>query len=306
MKGLGALICVTACLMGKALLAQQVAPELVPPAGWRDAGKAAEKTAGLTPPAGWADGGAGFGGVPCTISPLQTVDLAAPFAGIIEKVLVKPGQSVAKGDVIAQFDAAAARSELAIAELRAHSTKSLEIAKSRAAGLQKRLDRLTSAQSSRAVPAAELENAQLESDVAAGEVQRENEVILLAKLEADRARILVEKSTVTSPVSGSIGETLIDPGETPGQAPIATIYVTDPMKIEAYLPTNAVASFLQKTSYHAEIAGKSYAVTLDHRANVADLSSNTLSVFFRISAPDVLPGYDCKIIAQNAPDMPKE
>lgn len=245
------------------------------------------------------------GPMPCTVSPLQTVDLAAPVAGIIESVAVKPGQRVAKGDVIALFDSATARSELAIADLRAGSTKARDIAQSRLAGLERRLSRLTAASASRSVPAADLEQAQLDVDLARGEVSRESEAIELARLDAERARLLVEKSTVRAPVSGSIGETLIDPGESPTQAPIATIYVTDPMKIETYVPVAVLAGFLQSPAFSAEIAGKSYPITFDHRANVADLSSNTLSVFFHISAAEVLPGLDCKVIAA-APPAPKE
>lgn len=264
------------------LQAQDVA--LTPPPGWRD--KA---------PLGWGDG------IPCTIAPLRTVELAAPMMGVIDKVLVTAGQAVKTGDVIAEFDQAAARSEFAMADFKAKSTTALDIAQSRLDGANRRLQRLTLAQSSRAVPAADLENAQLDVAVAQGEARREAEAIDLAKLEAERAQVILDKTVVISPVTGSIGETLIDPGESPGQEPIATIYVTDPLKIEAYVPTNAIADFLAQGDYAAQIAGKTYPVILDHRANVADLSSNTLSVFFRISAPDVLPGYDCKIVAQTQP-----
>lgn len=271
---------VLGCLAGP-LAAQDVS--LTPPPGWPD--KAAKPTLALSSQ------------IPCTISPWQTVELAAPMVGVIERVLVKPGQAIKKGDLIAVFESGTARNDLALAEFKANSTKGLDIARSRLAGLEKRLDRLMAAQSSRAVPAADLENAQLEVDIARGEVLRESDAIAFAELEVQRARHMVNKASVLSPVNGSVGETLIDPGESPGQEPIATIYVNDPLKIEAYLPTNAVADFLKNSSYSAEIAGKSYPITFDHRANVADLSSNTLSVFFQISAPDVLPGFDCKVIA---------
>lgn len=266
------------------------------------AGPLAAQDVSLTPPPGWSEKlGAGANFVPCTISPWQTVNLAAPMVGVIERVLVTRGQAIKKGDLIAEFESGTARNDLALAEFKAGSTKGLDIARSRLAGLEKRLDRLTAAQSSRAVPAADLENAQLEVNVAKGEVLRETDAIAFAQLEVTRARHVLEKARVFSPVTGNVGETLIDPGETPGQEPIATIYVIDPLKIEAYLPTNFVADFLKNTSYTAEIAGKSYPITFDHRASVADLSSNTLSVFFRISAPDVLPGLDCKIITQGQP-----
>jgi multidrug resistance efflux pump len=162
-----------------------------------------------------------------------------------------------------------------------------------------RLSRLQAATKSRAVPAADLENAQLEADIARGEVGREVEALALAQLDLERARVLVEKTIVRAPVAGRIGEDLIDPGESPTQAPIATIYVTTPMRIETYVPTNVVANFLELKGFSAQIAGKTYNVDFDHRGSVADLSSNTLSVFFNITSDEVLPGLDCKIL--NAP-----
>lgn len=232
---------------------------------------------------------------PCTISPKQTVELAAPVAGVIETVVVRPGQFVQMGDIIATFEDDVLRQDLALAAQRANSEKGLEIAQSRLAGLEKRLARLQSAKSSRAVPEADLENAQLEVDVARGEVGREIEVLELAKLELERAQVLIEKTVVRAPVSGRIGEELIDPGESPSQAPIATIYVTEPMLIEAYVPTNLVTKMLEKNTFSAQISGQSYAVEFDHRGSVADLSSNTLSVFFNIVSDKVLPGLDCKL-----------
>jgi multidrug efflux pump subunit AcrA (membrane-fusion protein) len=270
---------------------------------------------GLAPPADWpadvqvvpaegadnstADGAFNLGGFPCTISPRQTVELAAPVAGVIAEVSVRPGQMVAQGDVIARFDGDVLNRDLALSEKRSVSTKGLEIAQSRLAGLEMRLSRLQAATKSRAVPAADLENAQLEADIARGEVGREVEALALAQLDLERARVLVEKTIVRAPVAGRIGEDLIDPGESPTQAPIATIYVTTPMRIETYVPTNVVANFLELKGFSAQIAGKTYNVDFDHRGSVADLSSNTLSVFFNITSDEVLPGLDCKIL--NAP-----
>jgi len=267
---------------------------------------------GVTPPEGWpsdaqvlsaigvnapvADQGLSIDGYPCTISPRQTVNLAPPVAGVISHVAVRPGQTVAKGDIIATFDDEILRSDLALAEKRAQSVKGLEIAQSRLAGLMVRLDRLQAASKSRSVPAADLENAQLEVDIARGEVGREAEALALAKLDLERARVMVEKTIVRAPVAGRIGEDLIDPGESPSQSPIATIYVTTPMRIEAYVPTAQVAKFIEMPAFSAHIAGNTYKIQLDHRASVADLSSNTLSVFFNITSDEVLPGLDCKIL----------
>lgn len=286
------------------LIAQSIAPgasiDMVPPAGWPSEAGVVQTN---TQQPQTVDATA-LGGFPCTISPKQTVELAAPVSGVIANVSVRPGQMVQQGDVIATFEDDLLQSDLAIAEKRTKSVKGLEIAQSRLAGLEKRLARLLAASQSRSVPATELETAQLDVDVARGEVGREAEALALAQLDLQRAAVSVEKTIVRAPVAGRIGEDLIDPGESPSQAPIATIYVTEPMKIEVYVPTSGVTDFIAAKSFSAQIAGKTHQIDFDHRASVADLSSNTLSVFFNITSDEVLPGLDCLLL--NTPPAANE
>ena len=91
-----------------------------------------------------------------------------------------------------------------------------------------------------------------------------------------------------------MAEGLISPGETPGaEQPIATITVTEPLRIEAYVPTSALAEFILVPAHRVAIAGTVHVVTLDYVSAVADLSSSTVSVFFTLRAPQVIPGLDC-------------
>lgn len=238
---------------------------------------------------------AGFG-INCAIRPLQIVEVAAPLPGIVSEVFVRPGTTVAAGDVIARFDADVSNAILAAAELRANATAGRDSAQAQRDALAEKVTRLQRGVERRAVSQSELEAARLELTVAEGTLSREVEQLKIAGQDVIEARIAIEKSTVRSPVAGQIGEDLIDVGESPQGRHVAIVYVTEPLRVEAYVPTTQLASFLDKSSFEIVVNNdrdNPVPVTLDYVSQVADLSSNTQSVYFTLSAADILPGYQC-------------
>lgn len=242
------------------------------------------------------------GMINCAIRPLQVVEIAATKAGVIREVLVKPGQKVTAGSKIAIFDDELDQIVLAAAEARAAMTANLKAATERKAGHEKKVARMTKAANRGAVSEADLEAAKLELAMSQGEIDRETEALRLAEIEVRQAAAMLDKSVVTSPVDGIVGEDPIDPGESPSNKPIAVIYVVKPLRVEAYVPTAALASFLAQETFAIVVNGdrsKPVEVVLDHVSQVADLSSNTQSVFFALDAPGILPGYQCMFEGQS-------
>lgn len=234
--------------------------------------------------------------VNCAIRPLQVVEVAAPFPGIVRAVHVKPGQKVQAGDLIAEFDDDLTRATYDAAVARSELTASLVTAKSQKDALVKKVERLKAGVKRRVVSAADLEAAELELAMAEGSVARETDLLRMAAIEADQARIALEKSQVFSPATGQIGEDLIAQGEVPSSKPIAVIYVNQPLRVEAFVPTAVLGTFLQRDRFQIIVNGKGNApveVTLDYVSQVADLSSNSQSVYFTLDAPDIIPGYQC-------------
>jgi RND family efflux transporter MFP subunit len=222
------------------------------------------------------------------------VTLAAPMDGIIERVEVRPGQKVHAGDLVAIFDTSLGRAEEALAEARATDRSALDLARTRVAALETKVGRLEQALERRAVSQADVDAARLERDTALGEVARAEADLVRAGLELDRARVALARAEVHAPVDGIVAEGVIDPGEAPGpNQPIATLSVTEPLRIEAYVPTALVPSVLEADAPTVRIAGIEHAVTLDYASAMADISSRTISIFFTLSDPTVLPGLDC-------------
>ncbi len=240
----------------------------------------------------------GLGGVPvnCAIRPLQVVELAAPFAGVVRKVFVRPGQQVEAGAPIAEFDDDLTRSSYEAALARTRLTAALEATRRQQEALARKVERLRGGVERRVVSEADLEAAELELALAEGAVGRELDLLQMAAIEAEQAKIALDKALIVSPVTGQVGEDLIDQGEAPTQKPIAVIYVNKPLRVEAFVPTAGLAAFLARDTFLIAVNGnfaRPMPVKLDYVSQVADLSSNSQSVYFILDEPGIIPGYQC-------------
>src|SRR5690606_39853585 len=118
-------------------------------------------------------------------TPARSVTVMAASAGTLAEVLVRPGQQVEAGTVIARFDAAAEQIEYDRAKLAA-----MDAAAS--------LERTTGLASSNVVAGTAL---------AAAELANAN-----AQLALRNAELALERRTITSPIAGSIGLIRVTPG----------------------------------------------------------------------------------------------
>ena len=72
-------------------------------------------------------------------------------------------------------------------------------------------------------------------------------------------------------------------------------------RVEAFVPTLVLADFLDRERFEIVVnndRANPVAVSLDYVAQVADLSSNTQSVYFTLDSETILPGYQCLFPAQ--------
>lgn len=231
----------------------------------------------------------------CTIKPLRVVELSAPVSGVVAEVYANPGDQVAVGDPLVKMDDTLLRAEYALALAKSEAVQNLRAAETRRDGLATKANRLERAYRQKAVSAAEFEAAQLDLALADADISKEKELLALAKLEEQRVGALLQETVISSPVSGVLGEDLIDPGEAVGQKPVVTIYVNQPLRVEAYVPSEALADFVGRDQFSILVNNDTspVAVNFDYASQVADLASNTISVFFKLDAPEVLPGSKC-------------
>ena len=145
------------------------------------------------------------------IEPSMTVDLGSPVRGVLADVLVRRGDIVRKGAVVARLDARAEKA-------------AVELAKARAAYTKRRMERNEDLYRQDLVSSQERDEMATESQLAALEL-RESEARLSMR-------------TITSPINGVVVDRVRSPGEFVEDTEIVKLAQIDPLNIEVVVPVD--------------------------------------------------------------------
>lgn len=148
----------------------------------------------------------------CLIEPYQIVAVGSAVIGIIDSVSVDRGDTVSKGQLVAQLD---------------HKLEdvALTLSETHLSYLRKQFERFST-----------LQLKSLASDEQYDQTKNELE---LAELEVVRRRLLSNQKAIISPITGVVVERLLSVGEyVYEQAPIMKIAQVDPLNVEVLLPVS--------------------------------------------------------------------
>jgi RND family efflux transporter MFP subunit len=231
----------------------------------------------------------------CVMDPSLTVKLGSAVTSVLAEVLVDRGDLVKKGQVIAKIESAVEQAAVATNEARAASTAEIESKKAtldQKSGVYKRKLEL---QARNVTSAQDVETAQAEFNVAQQELELARLNHLMAQLEVDRLRALLEQRTIRSPIDGIVGQRSLGPGEFVRQdANIVTVASIDPLSVEAYLPVRYFGSVKVgdvALVHPDEPVGGDYEARVSIVDQVFDAASGTFGV--RLNLPNhsnLLPG----------------
>ena len=168
----------------------------------------------------------------CVIEPNDVVELSSRVDGILEEVNAERGDWVKAGGVLAKLEAGVERASLAHAQARAAITS--EILSSRASLKygQLTLDRVKELGEKRVISADELDRVATETEIATHRLQQSRDTKRLAELEFVRAREVLKRHTILSPIDGVIAERYLSAGESVEEKPIFRIAQLDPLRVE--------------------------------------------------------------------------
>ena len=176
----------------------------------------------------------------CLIEPNQKVDLGSPVTGLLEQVLVKRGDRVKKGQVLARLES---RVETAVAELarfKSVQTGSTDVAERKIQFSQKKFNRRQAMAREKVMSAQESDDAEAELRVAQAELKVATENRQIAKLEHQQQSGLLNLRTIRSPFDGVVVEQVAYPGEVvepgAGKGVILRLAQMDPLRIQVVLP----------------------------------------------------------------------
>jgi RND family efflux transporter MFP subunit len=218
-----------------------------------------------------------------------SLDLTLSFtsAGRLARILVRQGQKVRSGELLAQLEDSVEQKQLALLKAKADDTTAIEAADTRLSRAKAILQRTQQAYDNKAAPQRELDDAKLEAamielEVAAAKFQHEQDV---GKYE--QARLELHRMRLTSPADGEVERISAKAGESvDALAPVLRLVSVDPLWIDVPAPLEigrhlaaGSKAMIQLPGLPAASQGK-----VIHVSRVADPASETLEV--RIELPN--------------------
>ncbi len=209
----------------------------------------------------------------CLLTPSVDASIASPVVGVIERVRVRRGDLVKKGQVLVQLRAEVERSTLKLNQAQADYGKRT---------IQRNI---------------ELYERNLISE------QEKDEIIMNNRLygyELAQTKAVLGQKTIRSPISGVVVDTFLDPGEYVGEEPILQVAQLNPLYIEAVVPARYFGEIVQ--GHVAEVTLEE-PLESQHQAKVTivdrvlDAASGTFGVRLTLDNPEYLlpAGLKCSI-----------
>ncbi|HBS28268.1 MAG TPA: hypothetical protein DEB06_02190 [Phycisphaerales bacterium] len=178
------------------------------------------------------------GGVEAITLPSTDLRLTLAVAGVVARVEAAPGGRVSAGDALVVLDDREAVALESLQRLRAQSTLEVDAAEAEWRLAQNEEARVRDAFEKDAAGAFEVERAALQTARRRVELDLTARRLEEAGLLLRQATLRREQFTLRAPVAGMVETVLVDPGEgvQPQQA-VVRLVVTDPLRIEAAVPT---------------------------------------------------------------------
>lgn len=239
----------------------------------------------------------------CMIEPTQTVDISSPVVGLLDKVHVKRGDKVYKGQVIASLESSAEAASAALARYKSEMTAPTATAESKVEFAQRKYQRRNEMYAQNFMSAQERDEAENELKQAQAELKLAQENKEAAKLEWQQQSSLLNLRTIRSPFDGIVVNQILFPGEVvepSGQKKaILKLAQLNPLRVYVILPMSAFGKVKpgMKVDVSPELpVGGRYQGNVLILDRIVDAASGTFGVFLEIANPKltVPAGVRCK------------
>ena len=239
----------------------------------------------------------------CLIEARQTVEVRSSVEAVIEKIHVKRGDFVRKGQVLVTLESGAERAALELAKSRATMQGEINAAEARLELARKKYQQAQELYEQKFVSATARDEAIAEYKLANEQLRQARENKILAKLEVKRSSEILALRTIRSPLSGVVVETVLSPGEFATsnlKDPILKLVEINPLNVEVILPVSQfgrVKPGVKAVVLPEQPIGGEYSATVKIVDRVVDAASGTFGV--RLELPNrkgrIPPGVRCRV-----------
>jgi RND family efflux transporter MFP subunit len=243
------------------------------------------------------------------LEPYKTIDVAASESGIIDVMEVIEGQTVKKGQALAQLDQDVHKAAVEIARRSADARGQLNGAQSELNLASSRLKKLQLLRQKDHATPEEINRAELDVATAEARLLIAKETLDIRSAEFERYRIQLERRTVRSPIDGIVMVVHRDVGEyvSPNEPVVASVVQLDPLIATFSIPVTTISGIepRQKLSLQVSSTGQTIEGLVDYIAPVTNPQTGTVTVKVRVPNPNgkLRSGEKC-LFAGLAPAQP--
>jgi RND family efflux transporter MFP subunit len=175
----------------------------------------------------------------CLIDANQIVKLSSSMQGTLSKILVRRGDHVQTGQVVAELESEVEQAMYEAADLRAKSDAVIRARAAEKANAGRKLERQRQLMAKSVISPQILEDAETAAEVAKFAEEQAKLDQQLAGSEAKRLQATIERRTVRSPVNGVVTKVELHEGEF-ADPPVTLAIIAEirPLLVEIYLPVD--------------------------------------------------------------------
>lgn len=240
----------------------------------------------------------------CLVQPTQSIEVGSPVAGLLDKVYVRRGDRVAKGQVLASLESRAEEAAAELARLRSVASGPTLSAQGKIRFSERKFQRRAQMAVEKLMSPQDADDAEAELKLAEAELQTARENRQLAATEFQQQSSLLNLRTIRSPFDGVVVDQLLYPGEvvepTGAKKTILKLAQLDPLRVHVILPMAAFRKL--KPGMSAQISleapiGGTYSAKVRTIDKLIDAASGTFAAFLEMRNSDlaVPAGVKCRV-----------
>ncbi len=236
----------------------------------------------------------------CVIQPEARLTLSSAVEGLVDEVLVERGARVKRGQLLATLVSDVEKANLEVARARAAAVAQLKNGKARLELAERNLDRSAKLQREAVLSEREMDEANTDKLLAETGLMSAEEAARVAKLEAARAKAVLELRQIRSPIDGVVVRRILSPGEYADPPQILEIAQIDPLRVEVFAPLSVLGQI--EVGMKAQVKpeqpiGGSHEAVVTVVDPLIDAASGTFRVRLGLPNPDyALPaGLKCRV-----------
>lgn len=238
----------------------------------------------------------------CLIEARDSVEIRSPVEALIDKVLVRRGDMVKRGQLLVQLESGAERAAVDLARSKATMEGPLKAAESRLDFARKKEERTAELFKQNFVSAGALDEARTQRELAESELREARENRKLAELELQRAEEILKLRLIRSPFDGVVVERYQSSGEfatTNVKDPILRLAEVNPLHVEVILPASRYGKIKVGTvaMVRPEAPDGRFKAVVTTVDSIIDAASGTFGVRLELPNPGLrIPaGAKCKL-----------